>query len=280
MHKQNLTFGIFPSLFVLSFVFQPLSTQALTLYNGTLSNRPSQQGQIGLGALSSSGTPLTSGFVASSETVITNGVRLVSNGSDGTNSAEYAGYSNYNPLTTSFLGSSSPIIQSNQYSLSFTFALTATTSNSNDRAAFSVTAIGMGNMGIEIGWEDTLVFAQNSSLTRGESGAVITNTKKTYVLTVNGGLYDLSESGTSLISGSLRSYNFVPALSSPPLTFNPYTTPGFLFFGDDTGQEFGTFEFFDANVQSIPFDFSPTGGLLMLGAIASARHLYKKHKSK
>ena len=254
----------------------------VTLYNGT--GLPANQNPVWIvpSALrSQSGFPV---IVAPSETQVSGGVQLNTAG----NNAEYSGYSNYtyNQSTNQIqlINSQFPPLDRNiGYNLSFNVALNSSTTNSNDRSAFSVTAISSDRQGIELGFEPGLIFAQSPTFVRAENAAFNTNSSATYTLTVQGSGYTLSN-GSQSLSGSLRSYNFNPLASQPPLPFNPYTTPSFLFFGDNTGQESGTFTLGAVSVTTntanaaVPFDFNPTVGLVILGAWTAFSHLRTKQK--
>jgi hypothetical protein len=240
-------------------IYQPQSL-SLTLYNGDLRNSPTSQGELSFGALSSSGMPLAPmGF----ESITTGGVSVITNA----NGAEYAGYSNYNPLTASFLNPSFPTLDQNKgYSILFNFSLDTTTDNSPNRAAFSLTAIGEGNQGIEIGFESNTIFAQNSNFTRGENVSFSTSENIDYEVKVLGNQYQLLANNSEILNGFLRTYSFNPLASDPPLgTFNPYEIPNFLFFGDNTGQEFGSFTFSSAEVIINSTTVPESSNLLALG---------------
>ena len=255
----------------------------VTLYNGT--GLPAAQNPVWIapGALRSQQLPTSPPItvpvnVAPSETVVSGGVQL----DTAANSAEYSGYSNYtyNPSANQLqlINSQFPTLDRTfGYSLSFNVALDSTTSNSNDRAALSVTVISNDRQGIELGFESGLIFAQSSNFVRAENAAFNTTSNSSYTLTVQGSGYTLSN-GSQTLSGALRSYIFNPLTSQPPLPFNPYTTPNFLFFGDNTGQESGTFTLGAVSVTAVPFDFNPTIGLLILGAWTAFRHLKNKQK--
>lgn len=237
-----------------------------TLYNANGSN-PTSQGFLKPAAIQSSGLPT----LASETQVVGGGVKL----NTAANFAEYAGYSNYNPLTSSYFNAgfkSTTLDQATGYSITFTVSLdsaTTNTSSSNPRAAFSVIAIsGNGNKGIEIGFRPTEIFAQSADFTTEAQAASFTTTStNTYQLTVFNNNYSLTSGGNSIINGSLQNYSFNPLTSNPPLgTFNPYTTNSFIFFGDNTGQESGTFTLGSITLDTtpVPFEFSPTYGLLAI----------------
>lgn len=245
---------------------------SVTLYNGV--GFPISQGELIIGALNSSG-----GIVASSETIVTGGVQVDTNA----NLAEYSGYSNYNPITSTFVNSPLPytLDQSLGYSIFFNVTLDSTTSNDPNRSAFSITAIGVGNLGIELGFESNSIFAQNANFTSGESQSFTTNSNPNYELRVSGSNYQLFANSSQILTGSLRTYNFNPLTSDPPLgTFNPYEIPNFIFLGDNTGQEDGEFTLRSAsvttNTASIPFEFSPALGVLILGMGGMIYQITKK----
>lgn len=250
-----------------------------TLYNG--SGLPASQGSLAPGALQNSGFP-----TSVSETSVAGGVQL----NTAANSAEYSGYSNYNPLSSTYYNTttfnSSTLDQTTGYTINFTVNLdtvTNATTTSNPRAAFSIIAISGDKKGIEIGFRTDEIFAQSTNFTSQAQTALFTTTSPTaYKLTVFADNYSLSSNGTPIINGALQNYVFNPASSNPPLTFNPYTTSSFLFFGDDTGQESGTFTLGSVNLDTtpIPFEFSPTYGLLAIGTGLAIKNWRKKAKDK
>jgi hypothetical protein len=150
----------------------------------------------------------------------------------------YGGYSNYTRLNT-LANPAFPVLDSNAgYTLSFTIKINSQTNtgdNGSNRAGFSVTALDNNKKGIELGFRNTDIFAQNSNFDKIEPaeqktafGSILANFS-TYDLKVLGNNYTLSNGGNALFSGLLRSY----AISSNPLTA-VYGNPNFLFFGDNT----------------------------------------------
>ncbi|PZO42212.1 MAG: hypothetical protein DCF19_08205 [Pseudanabaena frigida] len=254
-----------------------------TLYNANGST-PASQGTLKPGAIRSSGLPTTV-----SETQVTGGGVILDTAA---NSAEYSGYSNYNPVTSSYFDtgtfSSSTLNQTTGYTITFTVSLnsaTTNTSSSNPRAAFSVMAIsGNGNKGIEIGFRAAEIFAQSANFTsEAQTAAFTTTSTSTYTLTVFNNNYSLTSGGNSIIAGSLQNYIFDPSTSNPPLgTFNPYTTDSFVFFGDNTGQESGTFTLGSVtlNTTPVPFEFTPTYGLIAVGTVVAIKKWHRKAKNK
>jgi hypothetical protein len=88
------------------------------------------------------------------------------------------------------------------------------------------------------------------------------------------------QAGNQILTGSLRTYQFDPLNSSPPLPFNPYEIPGFLFFGDNTGQESGEFRLHRASIkaatESVP---GPAGLLGVPAALGWAARLRRRRRS-
>jgi VCBS repeat-containing protein len=178
----------------------------------------------------------------------------------GAGNTGYAGYTNYEPLSvlstfTLLNPASFPTLdRSTGFTLSFNVAVTAETSNPN-RAGFSIIAISSDGAGLELGFKEQgandRIFAQSANFIESEFITPNINAATTYVLTILGNTYTLSN-GTQTLTGSLRNYNFNPAATSPPLPFNPYISPNFLFLGDDTDQGNATFRLGAISVNAFP----------------------------
>ncbi|WP_341734559.1 DUF4347 domain-containing protein, partial [Microcoleus sp. EPA2] len=192
--------------------------------------------------------------------------------------AGYAGYTNYRytptpaPGTFAQLNASFPALdRTNGYSVSFNVAVTAETSNSDDRAGFSIIAISSdAQNGIELGFTNRNlgtnggIFAQNGGtaasvpalFTRGVNANLNISTATDYKLVVQGSTYTLFAGGVaipSLTNQPLRNYTaFNPTTSQPALPYNPYTQPSFLFFGDATDQASATFTLGNISVNNFP----------------------------
>ena len=277
----------FITLLALSSIWlvKPASVKALSvnLYDG--SGFPESQGYLAPAALSSAGTTVTPQVT---DNGINNGITIDSNA----NSAEYSGYTNQlpNPSNPSELVPINPafpdLSQDIGYSIFFTVALDIlndfSDTNDNNRAAFSITAIGKNNEGIELGFDRDRIFAQSNNFVSEETAPFITSNTNSYELKVNSSGYQLfaNNGAIPILNGSLRTYNFTPSASQPPLTFNPYTTENFLFLGDNTGQAHGNFTLGAVSVSSVPFDFSPTLGLALVGIGISLRKVYSKKIAK
>ena len=263
---------------------------AINLYNGT--GLPGSQLTLQIGAIKSDGTAV-SPFTGTGQTIVTGqGVKV----DTAANSAEYSGYSNYNPLSSTYFNpaifQSSTLNQATGYTITFTVSLSNVFDGSAPeapRAAFSVIAVSSDKKGIEIGFRPTAIFSQSASFgTASETSSSLisidTSISKDYTLTVFNDTYSLSlsSSGTSIINGALKNYVFDPTLSSPSLPFNPYTTSSFLFFGDDTGKASGTFTLGNVTLDTtpVPFEFSPTYGLLAITTGMAINNWRKKTKNK
>lgn len=125
------------------------------------------------------------------------------------------------------------------YSIDFNLTITSETRVALHRAGFSITVISSDGQGIELGFTSVPVnriFAQDANFVEAE-GAIFDHSVNTnYTLSVLGNSYTLTANGMDILTGNLRAYNFNPATSQPPLPFNPYTSPNFLFLGDNTDQ--------------------------------------------
>ncbi|MGK7890476.1 MAG: PPC domain-containing protein [Leptolyngbyaceae cyanobacterium] len=200
------------------------------------------------------------GLVASDNatvTVTTDGVEVdsqVNNSQEG-----YVGYGNYRPNYSSFdailfSADAEPVNPAGLavldadvgYQLSFEVAITDEFSNDRDRAGFSILVVSSdGQRAIELGFNETGIFSQSETF---DAENLITPTGfamsdlVAYNLHVVDSSYQLFANGSPIMSGSLKqSYVFDPLASDPPLPFNPYTTPNFIFFGDNTDDANATF---------------------------------------
>ncbi|TAG21900.1 MAG: DUF4347 domain-containing protein, partial [Oscillatoriales cyanobacterium] len=251
------------------------------LYDGA-SNFPPPAGSPGIGALGFTQLaygqiplplPLGSGVLATGAYFPNSGIDTGS--VTGANSTTgYAGYTNYQytpppiGIFTPINPALPPLNRINGYSVSFRMLVGAENSNSNDRAGFSIIAISSdGQNGIELGFTNRNldpfggIFAQNGGasptlFTRGENAPVNISNPTDYKLVVQGSTYTLFADGAAipnLTNQPLRNYTaFNPATSQPPLPYNPYSQPNFLFFGDATDQASASFRLGQISVNSFP----------------------------
>lgn len=231
----------------------PAAAVNITLYDGTAGNGPADQPWM------------SKLLVFGSETIVPGvGVDL---DTTATGNIGRGGYSNYNPATNLPVNPAFPVLDRGLgFSVSFEVQVNAEShSASDDRAGFSVIALGSDNKGIELGfWTDT-IWAQDDSplFTHAEealfdtsSGAVL------YELAILGDLYTLSSGGTVLLQDAVRDYTAFGGV--------PYTLSNYLFFGDDTGSAqadvtLGTILVSATEPAAVPL---PSVGLLMLLGIA------------
>jgi hypothetical protein len=99
-----------------------------------------------------------------------------------------------------------------------------------NRAGFSVIVLTDDKRGIELAFWTNTIFAQSDLplFTHAEETNCPTTALVDYSLTFQATNYVLTANGTTILSGPVRDYT---AFSGP---INPYSTPDFLFFGDDT----------------------------------------------
>jgi hypothetical protein len=190
----------------------------LTLYDGSKNTSLSSQGWMSF--VPSGASQTVSGGATTLNTTANNALR--------------SGYATTAP-------SAFTLDRTRGYTLGFNIRLLSETHSSNDRAGFSVIALGADKKGVELGfWTDPLkktgsIWAQNDGatkpprFTRSEATAFNPGTALTrYELSVLGSSYSLFANRnyqTPILSGILRDY-------SPEGV--PYSTPNFLFFGDNT----------------------------------------------
>ena len=167
----------------------------------------------------------------------------------------YAGYTNYDPTTLNLLPSFTTKLDGDTgFNLAFTLQINTEASNPN-RAGFSLMVTSANQTGIELGFRTTEIFSQASNFTEFSNFGIPTTVARNYTLQVVNGQYTLLDGGATIgnfVNRSLISYNFTPALSTPPLPFNPYTSPNFLFFGDNTDQGNANFTISTISVNALP----------------------------
>lgn len=197
-----------------TFMTSQLQAAAETvLYDGALGTLPGDQQMI-FGTNSPFAT----------QTITNSGVLLDTTNSMGIS----AGYSG-SPAAVPALSRTTGFV------LSFSARLVAESHVSNDRAGFSVIALGDDAQGIELAFWPDAVFAQDDD----QDGGVLFTKAETavwdaasslsqYQLFVVGDSYFLYANGDALLNGRVRNYaNFA---GFP----DPYETPNFIFLGDDT----------------------------------------------
>jgi hypothetical protein len=182
----------------------------VTLYDGSKGTTPDAQGFL----------YLTNPLVGASATqTASGGVTVLDTTPKASESAGY--FSTGNPLVGT-------LDRSSGFTVTFRLQLQSESHASNDRAGFSIIALGSDSKGVELGFWSNQVWAQHDSplFTHGEGAAFDTTAAlTTYALTVQGNTYSLTADGAQVLSGAVRDYSAFGA---------PYTSKNFLFFGDDT----------------------------------------------
>jgi len=121
--------------------------------------------------------------------------------------------------------------RTNGFTLEFTLQLATETHANTNRAGFSLILLADDRSGVELGFWTNAIFAQTDSplFTHGEDTNFSTSAGfVTYALTLRALDYVLRANGTPILSGPIRNYE---AFTGFP---DPYSTPNFMFFGDDT----------------------------------------------
>jgi len=121
--------------------------------------------------------------------------------------------------------------RTNGFTLEFTLQVPTETHANTNRAGFSVILLADDRSGVELGFWTNTIFAQTDSplFTHGEdTNFSISAGFVTYALTLRATDYVLRADGTPILTGPIRNYE---AFTGFP---DPYSTPNFMFFGDDT----------------------------------------------
>jgi hypothetical protein len=195
------------------------ATALYTLYDGSLGTTPDQQGFTYLALAFAATQTLTTGGTILNTMPITN---------------EQAGYFNrpaQTPLLDRTLG----------YTVNFTVQVisenhTGSDRNSDgidDRAGFSVIVLSNDSKGIELGFWQNQIWAQEDGpsqpplFTHAEGITFTTTTAlMPYHLAIFSNTYTLSTNGISILTGSLRDYTAFGGF--------PYNSTNFIFLGDNT----------------------------------------------
>jgi hypothetical protein len=184
-----------------------LPAVAQTLYNGALGTLPTAQGwsTLSLGA-------------AGSESMVSGVYQLDTTG---------AGVVYYGNARIS----ATPLDTATGFTLQFNLKVLAETHTDSSRAGFSVLVTGADpTRALEIAfWTDHVwTYDYNGGFVHGADVAFDTTAAlHSYTLAIANQQYQLSANGSLLLSGALKDYTPGGA---------PYTTPNFIFFGDDTSR--------------------------------------------
>lgn len=129
------------------------------------------------------------------------------------------------------LGVPTELKRTNGFTLEFTLQVLTESHANTNRAGFSVILLAEDRSGIELGFWTNTIFAQADAplFTHAEDSIFPTSAGfVTYALTLRATNYVLRADGTPILAGPIRNYE---AFSGFP---DPYSTPNFLFFGDNT----------------------------------------------
>jgi len=124
-----------------------------------------------------------------------------------------------------------PLDAEETFALLFRFRLLAETHQRAERAGFSVIVLTRDRRGIELGFQAQSVFAQADEplFTRGEEAQLdLLDRSVAACLAIAPTGYRLFLDGELALEGPLRDYTAFQGL------IDPYETPNFIFFGDDT----------------------------------------------
>ena len=253
------------------------SAEAVTIELYTGSGRPSDQPWLAF----------TNQFGASETLVSNNGNKVNLNTT--ANNSIYAGYSNYYSSVNPSTGALTPknnafptLDRTSGYTLNFSVQINSEShsgTNGPNRAGFNVIAISDDKRGIELGFWNNEIWAQNTNFTKGERYSFNTQLLNTYSLTISGDTYTLSANGTplpNLTNQLLRDY----ASTTPDNPqYLPYKTSNFISLGDNTTSAQANITLGAVSVATpVPFEFSPTLGLLILGSWAVVHQLKNQKK--
>lgn len=191
------------------------ASKATVLYDGGLGTTPNAQGWTYVGLP----TPTASGGATTLNT-----------------SASQQLQAGFSASQAGFLGSTVTVpalSRTSGFTVTFTVQVQAESHTGSDRAGFSVIVLADDARGIELGFWSNEIWAQEGGTTKlftHAEGAAFDTTSGLigYELAIHGDTYALSSGGQPILSGAVRDYS---AFSG---TIDPYETPSYLFFGDDT----------------------------------------------
>lgn len=229
MQSKRLRRGLMAGAMCCVGAAMPAGAQTTYLYQGSGTQTPQSQGWLSYYALG--GTP-TETSAAGTTTFDTT-----------SSSAIEGGFSNYTVAQT-MVNPSFPALNpaGSGFSVSFDLQINSETHGADDnRAGFDVIVLGSDKKGVELGfWENDIWAQQLSSdvFTRdpGEDadtqlGATLSTLSPThYTLSIEGGNYTLSAGTTNpvtLLSGATHDYS---SYTGP----GPYSLANYVFIGDDT----------------------------------------------
>ncbi len=119
------------------------------------------------------------------------------------------------------------------FQVNFTLQVERETHTNNNRAGFSLILLDQDAKGIELAFWENEIWAQNDDrtgglFTHGEGVAFPTTGLTEYQVSIVGDTYTLTANSEQLLTGPVRDYSKFDGFP------DPYETPNFLFWGDDT----------------------------------------------
>lgn len=214
---------------------------ATTLYNPSLHTLPSAQGW----------TPLQIG-AAPAQSAASGAYRLDTTGTG----VIYFGHSLTGVVT---------LDTSTGFDLSFSLNVLSETHSSSNRSGYSVVMVGADpTQALELAfWSDSVWAYDYDALSPDRfvhgAGAAINSGNHDYQLSVRNSGFTLTSDGSPLFAGALRNYTAGGV---------PYTTPNFLFFGDDSSRGASLTELGQVTLTPVPEP--ATGALLAVGLLGLA----------
>lgn len=228
----------------------------VVLYDAALNNLPTDQGWI-FGNTGTAATQSVSGGILTLDSTANNDTS--------------AGYSTRLPTGSGAPQAlNPPLDRLTGYTISFRVRVVSESHASNNRAGFSIIAIGNDLQGIELGFWTDEIWAQAVGFTHAEGvEADTTSSLVTYDLSVFGSAYTLYAGGSSVLTGSLRDYSgsIVPV----------YRTPNLIFLGDDTTSAQARTEIARVSYAAQPVP-EPSAFLLTLAGVGAIAVIRRKKR--
>ncbi|NDJ16205.1 hypothetical protein [Myxacorys almedinensis] len=243
-------------------------TQALTLYNGSLGTPPGSQGWTFVPGFSPPFATQTSDSTGTTLNTTANDSIQAGYSRSDQSFDRSAGYTLRFDLQLLSENHANPNAQNNPG-----------TDSISDRAGLSIIALSSDQQGIELGFWDNEIWAQEDGAIKADPTLAPTGTRFThaegasfntqaaiaqYELSILNNAYYLYANGNygaPLLTGRLRNY---------AAEGSPYTIPNFLFVGDNTTSAQGSFKLAQVDVSNsaitpVPFVFNPLVGLGAFG---------------
>jgi hypothetical protein len=233
-------------------------SHANVLYDGSLNTTPGAQDWYYFGTLGSVNVSMGVGVPAAVMTSVTPGEVAIyfSDLPDPSNPSKHPGVGELD--------------SSSGFALRFTVQLISETHLTNDRAGFSVIMLDSNAKGVELGfWENEIWAQDDATLFTHSSEKMLYDTTAAvvqYELAFQGASYSLSADGVPLFGGLLKDYSAFDHTAAG-LPEDPYEFQSSIFFGDNTRSAGATVNIF--NLELVPEPASLA--LLGLGALTLTR---------